>query len=121
MNCHDGADRRKQAEKHRHRAARGKLDIDATALPQRHHRRLTEHTLRPGGSDAAVEFHDLGEPGSGGSGAFSGKTGILGKLDIQATALPQLHKQRLTAHALEAPNAALYSLVTSQKNRQKRF
>ena len=46
---------------------------------------------------------------------------FLGKLNIRATALAQLHQLRLTAHVLEAPNAALHSLLTSQKNRQKRF
>ena len=52
----------------------------------------------------------IGESGEFVFSFFSG----LGKFDIEATALPQLHQLRLTAHVLEAPNAALYSLVTSQ-------
>ena len=59
--------------------------------------------------EASFEFQDAGE-----SGALSGKSGISGKFDIRVTALPQLHQLRLTAHVLEAPNAALHSLVTSQ-------
>ena len=61
----------------------------------------------------------IGESGEFVFSFFSG----LGKFDIEATALPQLQDYRATAqpHALEAPNAAPPSLMTSQKNWQKRF
>ena len=64
-----------------------------------------------------VHVNQVSEPG-----ASSDKSGIAGKFDIEATALPQLHQLMLTAqsYALGALNAAQHSLVTSQKN-QKTF
>ena len=96
---------RLRAEKHHHSAAWGKLNIDATALPQLYHQRITEDTLLRAGESGAsgdpmIQVNQVSEP----AGASSGKSGILEKFDIEATALPQLHQLELTAqsHALGA-------------------
>ena len=79
------------------------------AAPTEAHKSVHFETRSVRSGEAAVEFQDAGK-----SGELSGISGVQGKLDIRPTALPQLHQLGLTAHVLEAPNAALHSLVTSQ-------